>query len=55
MVIVSEREIELARQIRNAYKRDWRARNREKVKAQNERYWAKKAREAIENEQEKSV
>lgn len=31
---------------RNEYMRQWRAKNRDKVKAINERYWNKKAAEA---------
>lgn len=32
-----------AREIRNAYFREWRAKNKDKVKAANARYWNKKA------------
>ena len=32
-----------AREARNAYAREWRARNRDKVKKYNETYWQKKA------------
>lgn len=35
-----------ARKAYNAYIRAWRKRNRDKVSAINERYWAKKAEEA---------
>lgn len=31
------------REIRNAYMREWRARNKDKVKEHQERYWSKKA------------
>ena len=34
-----------ARAARNEYKRLWRARNKDKVRASNERYWEKKAKE----------
>lgn len=34
---------EAARQARNAYHREWRAKNKDKVKANNDRYWEKKA------------
>ena len=37
-----EREIQ-ARNARNAYAREWRARNRDKVKQYNAAYWLKKA------------
>lgn len=36
---------EAALEARRAYQREWRRKNRDKVKAQNERYWAKKAAE----------
>jgi hypothetical protein len=32
-----------AKQERNKYMRDWRAKNKERVKASQERYWEKKA------------
>ena len=35
-----------AREARNAYLREWRKKNKDKVKAAKERYWEKKAREA---------
>ena len=42
-----------ARQVRNAYYRAWRAKNPDKVKASNERYWLRRAeREAAVAEQE---
>ena len=34
---------EAARQARNAYAREWRAKNRDKVRQYNETYWARKA------------
>lgn len=34
---------EAARQVRNAYYRQWRANNRDKVKRYNADYWARKA------------
>ncbi len=37
---------EEARAARNLYKRNWRRKNREKVQAQQERYWEKKGKEA---------
>ena len=33
-----------AREAQRAYKREWRAKNKDKVKASNNRYWEKKAR-----------
>lgn len=43
------------RQIKNAYMREWRARNKDKVQASQERYWRKKAKElAMLKEQEES-
>lgn len=32
-----------AKSVRNAYARAWRAKNRDKVKAANQRYWEKRA------------
>lgn len=40
------RMTEKAREARRAYKRKWAKENPEKVQAQQERYWAKKAAEA---------
>ncbi len=37
---------EKAKQARNAYKREWNRKNRDKVKKHQEAYWEKKAREA---------
>lgn len=36
---------DLAREERLAYFRDWRARNKDKVRASNKRYWEKRALE----------
>lgn len=33
-----------ARKLRNAYARDWRAKNKDKVKAHQEKYWQNKAK-----------
>lgn len=41
-----------ARNARNAYYRAWRAKNPEKVRESNERYWAKKAAEIAAEEKE---
>lgn len=41
---------EQAKAARRAYKRNWAKQNPEKVKAQQERYWTKKAAEAAEQE-----
>lgn len=43
---------EEARNARNAYYRAWRAKNPEKVRESNERYWAKKAAEMATEEKE---
>ena len=43
---------EEAKAIRREYARLWRAKNKDKVKAINLRYWEKKAREAAEAKQE---
>ena len=37
---------EAAREARKAYKREWNRRNREKVKAAQDRYWERKAEKA---------
>ena len=37
---------DMAAEARRAYKREWNKKNPEKVKAANERYWAKKAEQA---------
>ena len=36
-------------QARREYQRQWRARNPDKVRANNQRYWEKKARESLQN------
>ena len=41
---------EQAREARRRYKRDWNRRNKDKVKAAQERYWTKKALEAQETD-----
>lgn len=46
--IRAEIELEIKEQIRErqrAYKREWRKKNPDKIKAANERYWLKKAAE----------
>ena len=45
---------EEARKAKNKYNKDWARRNPEKVKAAQERYWAKKAREMEESTSEKT-
>lgn len=42
---------EIARLERNAYKRRWRAKNPDKVKASNERYWERKAEKKVREEE----
>lgn len=37
---------EKAKELRRSYKREWNARNRDKVYAAQQRYWERKAREA---------
>lgn len=41
---------ELAREERNAYVRQWRAANRDKVRATNKRYWEKKVQKKLQQE-----
>ena len=44
---------EAALEARRAYQREWRRKNRDKVKAWNERYWQKKAdQQAVQGESE---
>lgn len=45
-------QLEQARKARNQYAREWRARNRDKVKANNVRYWARRG--ATEAKQEEN-
>lgn len=45
---------EQARQKRNAYIRDWRAKNKDKVKAYNEAYWLHKTEQESKNEKMES-
>lgn len=48
-----DKNTEKARQAKNAYARAWRAKNPDRVKASNERYWLRRAeREAAAAEQE---
>lgn len=47
---------EKAKMERNRYAREWRARNKDRVKEANRRYWEKKAREASqETSEERAV
>lgn len=45
-------EQELVRKAKAAYMRDWRKKNPEKVKANNQRYWAKRGLELQNKEEE---
>ena len=38
---MTEEQVELAREAKNRYQREWRARNRDRVRESNMRYWAK--------------
>ncbi|AGF59446.1 hypothetical protein B0P06_002215 [Clostridium saccharoperbutylacetonicum] len=38
---------EKAKEQRNAYMKEWRKKNKEKVKAAQDRYWNKKAKQSI--------
>lgn len=40
---VDRKAMDAAKQARNAYAREWRAKNRDKVRQYNENYWARKA------------
>lgn len=48
------KQSELARRAKNAYYREWRKKNPEKVQAANERYWAKKRKQRTEQKQEQN-
>lgn len=41
---------EKALELKRAYLREWRKRNKDKVRAQTERYWQRKAEKALEQE-----
>lgn len=41
----------LAKEERNAYYREWRAKNKDKVKAINKRYWENRAKNNVEKKQ----
>jgi hypothetical protein len=47
---ISEKLKAEIREAQRQYKREWRRKNPDKVKAANERYWIKRAREIIELE-----
>lgn len=52
---MTEKELaELARQERNKYHREWRAKNPDKVKARNRKYWEHRALQAAEAAKEAS-
>lgn len=51
----SETDRERIKEAARAYKKAWRAKNKEKIKAANERFYLKKARELAEAEQKKTV
>lgn len=46
-----EEMTEAAREARRAYKREWNKKNRDKVKAAQDRYWEKKAEAAHDQDQ----
>lgn len=46
---------ELARQARNRYAREWRAKNKDKVRANNVRYWARQAEKHNEGSEKESA
>jgi hypothetical protein len=43
---------EIAKEERRRYQREWRRKNKDKVKEHNQRYWKKKALERLEEEKE---
>jgi len=50
----NEKIRELVKAERNAYAKAWRAKNPEKVRAINERYWEKKAAQKLRESESKS-
>lgn len=52
---MTEKELEAAREARNAYYRKWRKNNPDKVKAIKDRYWLKKAKSAEERTEDKNA
>lgn len=47
--LVNQKET-AAREAKNAYMREWRAKNKDKVKATQERYWQRQAKKLTESE-----
>ena len=48
MTELTEQEIkEAVRKVQREYKREWRAKNKDKIKAANERYWRKKTMQRL--------
>ena len=45
---------EKARQARNQYAREWRAKNKDKVKANNARYWERQAQKLMDGTEEEN-
>lgn len=52
---MNEEKKKQAAEARNAYAREWRAKNKEKVRANNRRYWERKAERAAAEKTEKGV
>lgn len=42
---------EKAREAQRAYMREWRRKNKDKVRSNNLRYWERKAQKAVQNEE----
>ncbi|ADU23189.1 hypothetical protein [Ruminococcus albus] len=49
---MTKQEREQVKQVQREYYREWRARNKDRVKAANQRYWLKKAQEAKQEQKE---
>lgn len=48
---MSEKQLEeKALELRRAYQREWRRKNKDKVRANNRRYWERKAQKAVQAE-----
>ena len=48
----NEKLLDKARELETEYHKEWRAKNKEKVKAINQRYWIKKAKKELEKKGE---
>lgn len=52
--LLTAEQKEKARQARNQYAREWRAKNKDKVKASNARYWERQAQKLMDGKEEEN-